>query len=277
MDLLILGQHVRILCDSGLLELLADVFGPMAVNGQERSPDFCYEVTRSADQVFTISRAGMASSPARDLEGLVHRLDKDITVELQRRRGDLLFLHAAVVEWRGRVALLAANSGGGKSTTTWALSNGGFGYLSDELCPIDLEAMSVHPYPHALCLKQHPPAPYPLPGGVRGLGKTMHVPARLMPGPVLTTPRSLGAVFLLARDPATTRPAVERISAAEAAARLYVVTLNALAHPQRGMPAVLHIAGQLPCYRLEIGTLPATCDLIRSTLEQTMPCSSEAC
>lgn len=275
--MLVLGQQVRILCDSGLLEVLADVFGAMSSNGPERSPDFYYEVTRSADQAFTIGRAGMALSPARDLDALVHGLDKDITIELQRRRRDLLFLHAAVIAWQGRVALLAASSGGGKSTTTWALSNGGFGYLSDELCPIDLEAMSVHPYPHALCLKQHPPGPHPLPSGVQSLGRTMHVPARLMPGPVLTTPRSLGAVFLLQRDPATKRPTVKRISTAEAAARLYVVTLNALAHPERGMPAVLRVALQVPCYRLDIGTLPETCDLVRSTLEQTMPCSPEAC
>lgn len=277
MNLLILGQHVRIRCDPGLIEVLADVFGPMAVDGLERSPDFCYEITGSADQAFMIDRAGMTSLPARDLDGLVYGLEKDITVEIQRRRGDLLFLHAAVIEWQGRVALLAANSGGGKSTTTWGLLNSGFGYLSDELCPIDLEAMTVHPYPHALCLKQRPPGPYELPAGTLDLGRTLHVPARLLPGPVLTSPRSLDAVFLLKRDPATTRPVVQRVSAAEAAARLYVVTLNALAHPDRGMPAVLRVALHVPCYRLDIGMLPESCELIRSTLERTAPCSPEAC
>jgi len=277
LDLLILDQHVRIRCAPGFLEVLADIFGPMAVERLARPPDLCYEITGSADQALVIDREGMTSLPARDLGGLVYGLEKDITLEIQRRRGDLLFLHAAVVEWQGRVSLLAANSGIGKSTTTWGLLNHGFGYLSDELCPIDLESMTVLPYPHALCLKQRPTGPFELPTGSVDLGRTVHVPARLLPSPVLTSPRSLGAVFLLNRDPAITQPDVQRVSAAEAAARLYVVTLNALAHPNRGVPAVLRVAQHVPCYRLAIGTLPETCELIRSTLERTVPCSPEAC
>jgi hypothetical protein len=277
LDLLILDQHIRIRCAPGLLEVLADIFSPMAVDGLERPPDFCYEITGSADRALVIDRAGMTSLPAPDWGGLVYGLEKDITLEIQRRRGDLLFLHAAVVEWQGRVALLAANSGVGKSTTTWGLLNHGFGYLSDELGPVDLEAMTVHPYPHALCLKQRPTGPFTLPTGTLDLGRTLHVPARLLPSPVLTSPRSVGAVFLLHRDSATTRPAVQRVSAAEAAARLYVVTLNALAHPDRGVPAVLSVAKHAPCYRLDIGMLPETCELIRSTLERTVLCSPEGC
>jgi hypothetical protein len=249
----------------------------MAVDGLEQPPDLCYDITATGDQAFVIDRAGMAPIAARELSGLVYGLEKDITVEVQRRRGDLLFLHAAVVEWQGRVSLLAANSGVGKSTTTWGLLNHGFGYLSDELCPIDLAAMTVLPYPHALCLKQRPTGSFQLPTGHLDLGRTVHVPARLLPGPVLTSPRSLGAVFLVNRDPAITRPVVQRVSAAEAAARLYVVTLNALAHPDRGVPAVLRVAQHVPCYRLAIGTLPESCELIRSTLERPVPCSPEAC
>ena len=49
--------------------------------------------------------------------------------------------------------LLAGASGNGKSTTAWALLHRGFQYLSDELAPLDLSAMTVHAFPHALCLK----------------------------------------------------------------------------------------------------------------------------
>jgi hypothetical protein len=68
-------------------------------------------------------------------------------------RADLLFW-LMVVEWQGEAALLAADSGSGKSTTTWALLHNAFSYLTDELCRVDLGTSRVFPYPRALCLNR---------------------------------------------------------------------------------------------------------------------------
>jgi len=44
-----------------------------------------------------------------------------LTIELQKLRSDLYFLHAAVLGFKGKACLLVAPSGGGKSLTTWGV------------------------------------------------------------------------------------------------------------------------------------------------------------
>jgi hypothetical protein len=90
-------------------------------------------------------------------------LKKELTIDLQKIRRELYFLHAASLSLAGQGLLIVAASGRGKSTTAWALLHHGFDYLSDELAPVDLGSLRVQPYPHALCLKKAPPLPYSLP------------------------------------------------------------------------------------------------------------------
>jgi hypothetical protein len=125
--------------------------------------------------------------------------------------------------------------------------------------------MKVLPYPHALCLKQRPPA-YPLPGEAIDLGRTTHVPVASLPGAALKSEIPLGGVFLLQRPPGSVAPALRSVGPAEAAAKLYVTALNALAHTDRGLDAVMGIAERVPCFEVSVGDLPATCTLIRSAI-----------
>jgi ABC-type cobalamin/Fe3+-siderophores transport system ATPase subunit len=68
-----------------------------------------------------------------------------------------------VLAFGHETVMLVGESGSGKSTTTWALLHHGCRYFSDELGPVDLQTGTVYPYPHALCLKDVPLKPYPLP------------------------------------------------------------------------------------------------------------------
>ena len=202
---------------------------------------------------------------AADLGDLVFQVEKAIIVALQERRPDLLFLHAASLA-RDRFAwLLVGESGAGKSTTAWALLHHGFSYLSDELAPVDLVTLEVLPYPHALCLKRQPPPPYLLPAESLDLGRTIHVPPRLLPSPALLDACPLQAVFFVGRDSRGGKPAVRRVSTAEAAARMYVSTLNALAHDARGLDAVLRVVGRISCFVLQAGDLERTCQVVAAT------------
>src|SRR4029077_2015937 len=110
-----------------------------------------------------IARNGACPELARDDGDFLYMFEKDITIETQKLRSDLYFIHAAVLELDGRALALAAPSGYGKSTTAWGLLHHGFKYLSDELAPVDLTTMRVRPFPRALCLKAGPPNNYPLP------------------------------------------------------------------------------------------------------------------
>src|SRR5262245_7441629 len=267
---LILGQRVEISCAApSARALLTANFGAMAVAKNDgRAPELRYTVDCTATG-FSVAREGHEPITGVGPSDLLYVLEKDLTVEVQRRRPELLFLHSAAVEWEGKAYLFAAESGSGKSTTTWALLCHGFGYLSDELSPIDLDSLVVLAYPHALCLKRAPTVPYELPERAIHLGRTIHVPAESLPGPAGRTPQPIGAVFLLRHRAGRNRPHLRKLGRAEASARLYVTALNLLAHPTHGLDAVMRIAEQAPCFALDSADLPSTCALVRSAISQS--------
>lgn len=269
---LILGQRVRVGCsDPALKQFLTANFGAMATPNDDVAPDLQYRI-ESSDTLpsFSLIRDGREACKGADPGDLLFLLEKDITVELQKRRSDLFFLHSAAIDWQGNACLLAAESGSGKSTTTWALLHHAFRYLSDELSPIDLESMHVFPYPRALCLKQEPPPTYPLPANVIRLGRRIHIPTEALPSAAILGPRPLGAVFLVKHRPDLGAPELRAIGRAEASARLYVTALNALAHPSHGLDAVVRISEHVPCFAVSSAELSATCALIGSTVEQVI-------
>ena len=270
--LLILGQLVQVqCCDAELRRGLIANFGAMAAEDSHSAPDLDYRIDRGTlPETFSLTREGQTTYQVADRSDLLFMLEKDVTVELQKRRSDLFFLHAAAIDWRGSACLLAAESGNGKSTTTWGLLHHGFDYLSDELSPIDLDSMRVFPYPHALCLKQIPAAVYPVPGDALDLGRTINIPTRSLPSATVSGPRALGAVFLVTHRPELSGPNLRVVGPAEAAARLYVTALNALAHPNRGLDGVIRISEAVPCFALSSAELSATCALICSTLERAI-------
>ena len=72
-------------------------------------------------------------------------------------------------------------------------------------------------------------------------------------------------MFFVNQDARLHEPVLRRVSTAEAAARLYVSTLNALAHEARGLDAVLKVASHVSCFVLQAGDLESTCKLIAAT------------
>lgn len=277
LSFLILGCHVQVAgASDDVRQLLQSTLGAMAAPDRSGAPDLQYRIqdatADAADAAaFVLGRDGCPDREADDLDDLLFQLEKDVVLELQRRRSDLLFLHSAVLEWRGRAILLAADSGSGKSTTAWGLLHHGFRYLSDELAPIDPEAMVVWPYPHALCLKGRPAAPYPLPHETLDLGRTLHVPTSALPSPALIAdPLPLGALFFVRHRPELETPKIRRMDPAEAGVRLYVVALNALAHPNRGLDAALRIASGIPCFEVWTTGLPASCATIGVAAEEAL-------
>jgi hypothetical protein len=268
LSLRILDQRVQIDCGSSEVQaLLAANFGTMTATTEDKWPDLQYSV-RCAESEFAILREGQRPLIGVGLDDLLFLLEKDICVELQKRRSDLLFLHAAAVEWAGKAYLLAAEAGSGKSTTAWALLHHGFGYLSDELSPIDLGSLAVFPYPHAVCLKQPPSAPYELPDRAIDLGRTIHIPVTSNSPADASAPLPIGAVFLTQYRPELDVPDLRAVGPAEASARLYVSALNVLSHPNRGLDAVVRIGEHVPCFAVDSTTdLSSTCALIRSVVE----------
>ena len=195
-------------------------------------------------------------------------LEGAIAIRLQESRPDLYFLHAAVVELCGRAFLLVAPSGGGKSTTTWGLLQTGFSYASDELAPIDLTGLEVHPYPRALSLKSAPPAAYPLPRAAVRTSRGFIVPSDQLPGKVLAAPAPLAAILFLRYDHMAAEPTIRPLAPAEAAVRLYANALNSLAHPGDGLDAAIAIVKGAASFQLVTSDLRRTCALVAATLDE---------
>ena len=260
------GVEVEIAtADPGCKKLLSGDFGFFET--WRKNPVLKYVVCSTGDGAFEIVRDAHSSLSASDDGDFLFQLEKEITIEIQKRRPDLYFLHAAVLDYNDLGLLLVANSGGGKSTTTWALSHHGFRYLSDELAPIDLKTLEVFPYSHALNLKRDPPSPYGLPSEALRTSRTIHVPASALPGGSKGIPTCLGAIFFVSYRPDLKSPCTTPISRTEAAARLFANALNPLAHPGEGLDGVLKIAAGCSSFELVTNDLAQTCALVKQTME----------
>ena len=207
------GQLVLVACETDEPAALLDaVYGAFACPDEPAAPGdaLAYTIGGSSAGGFLLQREGEAPVHAANDGMLLFHLEQDLTVELQKRRSDLYFLHAAALERDGRAVLLVAESGAGKSTTAWGLLHHGFRYASDELAPVDLSTGTVHGFPHALCLKAEPPAAYPLPVGVLRTSRTLHVPVHLLPSPLAPTPLPVHAIVFLRYHPRATGPSCVR-------------------------------------------------------------------
>jgi hypothetical protein len=194
-------------------------------------------------------------------------IEKEITISLQKIRKDLYFLHAAALEYKGDAFILTGPTGSGKSTMTWALLNNNCSYLSDELAPIDIQTMSVQPYPHALCLKAEPASPYTLPADVIKTESTDHIPTTNRNIKVITQPTQLKAIFFVQHQAESSDPSIRKLKKAESALRLYTNTLNALAHDNAGLNSATAIVTNCACYELMTADLTASCAIVKRCLE----------
>jgi hypothetical protein len=207
--------------------------------------------------------------PADDEGALLFLFEKDLTTRSQRIRSDLLFLHAAALGREGQAVLLVGDPGSGKSTLTFALLEcGGIAYLSDELAPVELDTLSVSPYPRALWLKQPPSTPWKLPPANRRSSRGIHVPCAALGAEPAPQALPLGALFLMEPGVAARQdPSLWRISAAEATTRLFGNFLNPLGHPSAGLDAALAVASAVPCFALRPAGLEATRSLLLAALD----------
>ena len=263
-DLSVFDCNIRVEClDRQAESLLTSNYGYFKQS--IRDPQISYRITREGEgEERLIARNGAAPELARDDGEFLYMFEKDITIETQKLRPDLYFVHAAVLDLDGRALALVAPSGYGKSTTTWGLLHHGLKYLSDELAPVHLEAMRVHPFPHALCLKTVPPDEYPLPKETIFTTRTAHVPTPFIPGPTTMDRIPLEAIFFVRFISDISEPVLRPMGKGEAAARLFMNALNPLAHSGDGLDGAIEIASRTHCFELWSANLTPTCELIKS-------------
>jgi hypothetical protein len=254
-------QMFSVTCpDRTLASHVSRTFADLAVRTQhgEGVAD-AYRISRAASHGGVVVETTMGRTVLNDTSGLLFHLDKHLIVRLQHQRPDLYFLHGAAIAMNGRVAVVVAPSGNGKSTLAFTLLRRGVTYLSDELVPIDVSEDIVHPYPRAICLKSPPPMPYQLPAETLRCGSVCYVPTNT-PGSIDGVPMALGALFFL--DRGSRANPCEPLTAASAVAHLVANSLNPLAHPGWGVDAACTLAERVPCFALNSTHLERACSAV---------------
>lgn len=265
----VLDRSIKIDCpDRRVAPLLKAVFAPFISRARRPIHFHCRIEPAAHGRGFVYVRNARRRN-ARTLADLLFLFDKDLTIDLQKQRHDLFFVHAGVIEYRRSMIAFVAPSGTGKSTTVWALLCAGLKYAGDELLPVDVDTLQVSPYPRALCLKTAPSAPYGLPSTTLDTDGLFYIPTRTFKKAPSTKPRPLRTVFFLNRIPGSShRARIRSLDTAEAGARLYANALNALAHEGLGLDAAISVAARVRCYELQAGTLPDTVTAVRRFLSK---------
>jgi len=261
------GISVKLNCFD-LSEMIKLVYGAMITSHADNTQlSYVINKNKTSNEI-SILREGGPEYITSDIGEFIFLFEKDMTIELQKLRSDLLFIHSAVLEYKGQGLLLVAPSGTGKSTTSWAMLNSGFNYLSDELAPINIENMQVEAYPHALCLKAVPPL-FDLPDSCLHTPSTIHVAVNTMPNQAKLNSVKLNYIFYLEFDAQITNPIITPVTTAQASAQLFANSLNILAHDkgESGLEAAIEVAKKVENYSLKSNHLDKTCLFIKRLLD----------
>ena len=270
LSLRVLGRTIKVQCeDAEVWALLTATYGTMCCEVERADLNYTAGRQKRSGAFFLRGKGGRPLEALDDGEFLF-LFEKEITIELQKLRPDLYFMHGGVLEFRGNALMLVGASGSGKSTTTWALLHHGFRYLSDELAPVDVTTLEVYPYPHALCLKNEPPGIYPLPPKSLRTSRTLHVPVDLLPSGVTRVPLPLTAIFFLRYHRDLSVPTMAPISQAAAAAHLITNALNPLAHPGYGLDGAVEISTRVPSFEVFRSDLHEICALVKAAVKTVL-------
>lgn len=265
------GLTIAITCeDSADTALIRANFSALAMTPAPTAvPALSYAVARDEHGLSLQRTAADAQNlwTGLDVGEMIFLLEKDLTIEAQKRRPEYYFLHAAALSHGDGVVLLIGRSGSGKSTTCWGLLHHGCGYLSDELAPIDLNGHLVQPYPHALCLKSAPDAPYALPPGTVSTPPTLHIAVSDLPSSTIGRPMPLRTIVHIRHMGTEHVPVITELSSAEAGMLIYANALNPLCHAGDGLDAALDIARRCRTLSLTTGTLERSVSVLLAALD----------
>ncbi|HEX6280034.1 MAG TPA: hypothetical protein VFZ49_08455 [Pyrinomonadaceae bacterium] len=98
---------------------------------------------------------GVLSGTFKEGEGFARFLNSMIRAHVAGKSRSWVFIHAGVVEWRGKALIVPGQSRHGKTTLVSELIRAGAGYMSDEFAILD-ECGLVHPFDRDLAVRVAP-------------------------------------------------------------------------------------------------------------------------
>ena len=187
---------------------------------------------------------------------LAAEMAMNLQMALGQRR--FLLLHAATVERGGKAILMTGESGAGKSTLAALLGERGWRLMGDEFALVDLDTLSLHPFPRMISLKNeaielfaHAPTERLGPlledtpkGRIRHLRPAADAIARMdEPAPL--------SLILFPRFGRDYERAVRPVGAAEVFVRLTQASTNYIALGERGFEALTGLVAAAPAWGID--------------------------
>ena len=233
--------------------------------------------SRIGRRLYSVYADGAEIGGWRPSNGIFPLIEWGINLRVIETRPEYLQLHAASMVCRGQGFIFAGESGHGKSTLAAILLAQGWQYLCDEFALVDVDTLTLHPFPKALCIKT---GSYPV---IRKLGlqfarRRDYVKA--FKGRVgYLNPRERGDERVGAPTPARFivfptyrsggKPCLTPVSRAYAVMELYRCCFNKRALPEGSLPALAQLVGHANCFRLEIGDPVETKRILEALLPDT--------
>ncbi|HEX5532293.1 MAG TPA: hypothetical protein VFX33_00965 [Actinomycetales bacterium] len=238
-------------------DLMADLFADDYVSAPATSADLLrYHVTDSA--VIVNGRRFEVCSAAEAVETMQWHLNQTVVAHATRT---MTGLHAAAAAQGGRLVVLPAQSGSGKSTTVAGLVRAGWQYVTDEACLIDSETLRVLPYPKPIGLERGSWRLFPgVPRPVEPHG-TWLVPAASLGNAGVCEAQVPAAVVTPRYEPGeTTR--LHRLSPGELVMELAQSTFSFNEDGGRHLRVLARLARRVPGFRLTISDLDEAVELL---------------
>ncbi len=137
--------------------ILADQFTPiignLLVENTVPAPHHTIDVWYADEGYYLSADGGPVSRYKTSSELVSHGISSLLNIAA-KHKPRLMILHAGAVSAHSRGLILAGTGGKGKSTLTTALALHGFGYLGDDVIPIEMNSGRILPVPVSPCLKQ---------------------------------------------------------------------------------------------------------------------------
>lgn len=218
------GVRVAVTSDSAAmldaaLPFLPPLRTPLAEHDVQRT--FHLSSAPQADDKirFTLHAGETTLAAAPALAPVLRALEWQVSLLVAEQAHDRIFVHAGVVEWKGKALVVPGRSFSGKSTLVAQLVRSGCAYLSDEYAILDSSG-TCHAHPRSLALR--------VPGGFEK--RT----AEELGGRTRRDPLPVGAVVVTRyHEGATWRPL--RLSSGQAAIALLQHTVAARARAREAL------------------------------------------
>ncbi len=162
-------------------------------------------------------------------------------------RPDLIWFHggAAAAGKDGDAVVFPGERGRGKSTLVTTLCADGWGYLSDDVLPVDPSSGQVFPFPQTPAVRTHPGTEMPQ----EWLWTTRKRDVRLPGTRIVRSPRPIAAIVFPHYQPGAD-DAVVGLTPAPAALELLASCWNFHEHQEHALQHVSELAVRVPAYRI---------------------------